>query len=73
MVGANRIVSASKIVAPLGDAGMSLQAEKELRRQILRTALEALTTEVSGPTVFDPSSGLKFPQYSISKKESEAD
>lgn len=53
MVGSNRIVSAGKIVSPLGDAGKSEKAEKELRRAILRTALKALQTEVSGPTVFE--------------------
>ena len=54
MVGSNRIVSASKIVAPLGDAGKSPKAEKELRRSILKIALNALQAEVSGPTVFEP-------------------
>ena len=52
-VGANRIVPAIAIPHPLGDPKLSMDKEKEIRRKILDTALEALTTEVDGQTVFE--------------------
>jgi len=52
MVGANRIVPAAGIIHPLGDADMSPEDEKALRRRIVETALQALRTEVVRPTVF---------------------
>jgi betaine reductase len=53
MVGSNRIVAGSKIVNPLGNAELEPKSEKELRRAILRRALEALQKEVSEQTTFD--------------------
>jgi glycine reductase len=55
MVGSNRIVKGSKIVNPVGNADLELQDEKELRRSIVEAALEALQTDVNGPTLFDES------------------
>ena len=52
MVGANRIVPAAGIIHPLGDAELSPEDEKALRRRIVERALEALKTEVARPTVF---------------------
>ena len=52
MVGANRIVPAAGIIHPLGDAELSPEDEKALRRRIVERALEALRTEVARPTVF---------------------
>jgi len=52
MVGANRIVPAAGIIHPLGDADLSPDDEKILRRRIVETALQALRTEVVRPTVF---------------------
>jgi len=52
-VGANRIVPAIAIPHPLGDPSLSSDAEKQLRRKILATALEALSTEVDGQTIFE--------------------
>jgi len=52
MVGANRIVPAAGIIHPLGNADLSLEDEKALRRRIVERALVALTTEVTRPTVF---------------------
>ena len=43
-VGSNRIVKACGIVYPLGDAALSPEEELELRRRIVRQALEALAT-----------------------------
>ena len=52
MVGANRIVSAAGIIHPLGNADLSAEDEKALRRRIVVRALVALQTEVVRPTVF---------------------
>jgi len=52
-VGANRIVPAVAIPHPLGNPSLSSEDEKQLRRKILTTALEALSTEVDGQTIFE--------------------
>jgi glycine/betaine/sarcosine/D-proline reductase family selenoprotein B len=52
MVGANRIVPAAGIIHPLGNAELSAEGEKTLRRRIVAKALQALQTEVVQPTVF---------------------
>ena len=52
-VGANRIVPAIAIPHPLGNPSLSPADEKVLRRGILDKALKALTTEVTGQTVFE--------------------
>ena len=46
MVGANRIVPAAGIIHPLGNAELSTEDEKALRRRIVERALQALQTEV---------------------------
>jgi glycine reductase complex component B subunit gamma len=52
MVGANRIVPAAGIIHPLGNADLSAEEERALRRRIVESALRALSTEVVQPTVF---------------------
>ena len=52
-VGANRIVPAIAIPHPLGNPALDASEEKELRRHIVEKALDALTTEVDGQTIFD--------------------
>ena len=52
-VGANRIVPTIAIPHPLGNPALSSADEKKLRRQLVERALKALTTEVSGQTIFD--------------------
>jgi len=52
-VGANRIVPAVAIPHPLGNPSLSPAEELRLRRRILTTALEALSTEVDGQTIFE--------------------
>jgi glycine reductase len=54
MVGANRVVQAAGIIHPLGNAELSPEDEKALRRRIVEQALQALRTEVAKPTVFTP-------------------
>jgi len=55
MVGSNRIIPATKIVNPLGDADLDCDEEKLLRRKILEKALFALETEVQEQKTFSDS------------------
>ena len=52
-VGANRIVVGQSIPCPLGNSALSADKELTIREGILQKCLTALTTEVSGPTVFE--------------------
>ena len=52
MVGSNRIITASRIVNPLGNAELEAGSEKALRRTIIEKALEALQTEIKEQTVY---------------------
>ncbi len=52
-VGANRIVPAIAIPHPLGDPALDADEEKALRRKLVDKALVALTTEVTGQTIFE--------------------
>jgi glycine reductase complex component B subunit gamma len=61
MVGANRIVPAAGIIHPLGNAELSAEDEKALRRRIVERALQALQTEVVRPTVFTGDSAPAAP------------
>jgi len=45
MVGANRTVLGNGIVHVVGDAGVSAEDEKKVRRQLVEKALEALRAE----------------------------
>lgn len=51
-VGANRIVPTVAIPYPLGNPALDAAEEKELRRKLVRQALQALSTEVTEQTVF---------------------
>lgn len=52
-VGANRILPTVAIPYPLGNPTLNAAGEKALRRRLVERALQALTTEVDGQTVFD--------------------
>lgn len=52
-VGANRIVPAIAIPHPLGNPALTLEEEKQIRREILNKALVALETPVTEQTVFE--------------------
>jgi len=52
-VGANRIVPAVAIPYPIGDPKLSKEEEHALRKNLVRKALDALTTEISGQTHFE--------------------
>lgn len=51
-VGANRIVPAVAIPHPLGNPQLEPEDEKQLRRQLVEKALQALQMPVTGQTVF---------------------
>ncbi len=51
-VGANRIVPTVAIPYPLGNPALNAVDEKELRRKLVRKALQALETPVTEQTVF---------------------
>ena len=53
-IGANRIVTGVKILHPCGDPGLPEDADRALRREIVKCALSALQTDVDGPTIFVP-------------------
>lgn len=53
-VRANRIVKGVSIPHPCGDPSLPKELDARLRREIIRTALRALESEVTGPTVFSP-------------------
>ena len=52
-VGANRIVPAIAIPHPLGNPALSMEEEKDIRRNILNKALKALQTEIEDQTIFE--------------------
>ena len=53
-IGANRVVTGTKIPHPCGDPNLPTQADRALQREIVKHALGALQTDVSEPTVFVP-------------------
>ena len=52
-VGAPRIVPTRGIPYPTGDPNLEPDDEKAWRRKLMEKALEALSTPVSEPTVFE--------------------
>jgi glycine reductase len=53
-VGAARVVVGRKIPHPCGDPTLSPEFDFKIRKEILETALGALITPVSSPTIFRP-------------------
>lgn len=51
-VGANRIVFGGDFTYPTGNPDLPLDREKVYRKKIIEKCLEALQTEVTGPTLF---------------------
>ena len=52
-VGANRIVPTVAIPFPFGNPSLPADEEKALRRSLVEKTLVALTTEVTGQTIFE--------------------
>lgn len=57
-VGANRVVSGVKVPHPCGDPHAFPETDHALRRRIVEVALDALQTDVDGPTLFTPANIL---------------
>ena len=53
-VGASRVVRGVRVPHVCGDPALSEDRDHELRVRIVTTALNALTTRVSSPTLFEP-------------------
>jgi glycine reductase len=51
-MGVPRVVPGVAIPYPLGDPAQSGKGEQRIRRAILRTAIDALSRDVTGPTLF---------------------
>jgi len=58
-VRANRIVKGVSIPHPCGDPSLPPELDARLRREIVETALKALESEVTGPTVFSPNTAAR--------------
>ncbi len=52
-VGANRIVPTIAIPYPVGNPSLDPEKELALRKSLVRKAVNALATEVSGVTIFE--------------------
>ena len=52
--GANRAIRGARTEHVCGDPGLGPEKDFAYGLQIVRTALQALETDVSGPTLFDP-------------------
>ena len=52
--GANRVVRGCRIEHLCGNPDLGPDKDREYGLRIIRTALHALSTEVTGPTLFDP-------------------
>ena len=52
--GANRVVRGCRIEHVCGNPALGPDKDREYGLSIIRTALKALTTAVTGPTLFDP-------------------
>lgn len=53
-LGANRVVTGTKIPHPCGDPSLPPEADKALRREIVNCAMTALQSDVDGRTIFVP-------------------
>ena len=52
-VGVSRIITGGGIPYPVGDPTLPADREMEFRKRLVEKALEAVCTEVEGPTVFN--------------------
>ena len=53
-LGASRVVTGTKIPNPCGDVNLPPENDRELRREIVKCALEALQTNLSSARTFVP-------------------
>ena len=59
--GANRVIRGARIEHVCGDPDLGPEKDFAYGLQIVRTALQALETDVSGPTLFDPDESAPAP------------
>jgi glycine reductase len=52
-VGVSRIITGGGIPYPVGNPGLPADRELEFRKRLVEKALEAVSTEVKEPTVFN--------------------
>ena len=52
-VGANRVLQGKRFSHPCGNPALEAEDEQKWRLELLRAALRALTTPVTGPTLFE--------------------
>ena len=50
----SRVVRGMRVEHVCGDPNLNEENDRRLMRRIVETALQALRTEVTGPTLFDP-------------------
>ena len=53
-VGANRVLQGKRFSHPCGNPALEAEDEQNWRLELLRAALRALATPVTGPTLFEP-------------------
>jgi len=53
-MGNNRVITGTKIPHCCGDPNVPPEADLAIRREIVKCALDALQTDVDGPTIFQP-------------------
>ncbi len=53
-LGVSRVVKGVKVPHPCGDPSLPAEADKNLRREIIKCALGAIQTEVGSPQIFVP-------------------
>ena len=56
---ANRVIRGVKVQHPCGDPNLPEQADRALGLKLVQTAMRALETPVTGPTMFEPSEPVK--------------
>ena len=62
--GANRVIRGSRIEHVCGDPNLGPEKDYAFGMQIIQTALHAVCTPVSEPTLFDPLELASAPEFS---------
>ena len=53
-IGAKRVITGVRVPHPVGQPGASDEEDINIRREILKTAIESLAEEITEPTIFQP-------------------
>lgn len=57
-VGASRVVRGVRVEHVCGDPGLTKELDRDVTRRVVATALRAVQTEVTAPTLFEPSQSV---------------